>query len=147
MKKGLVVVVIILIIAAGAYYYWQNSNPKPEAAPSKATAANEPTIAQNVEVARADLRYLHTALESWKVDNKTYPDNLFVLTTPVAYITQVPNDPFTQNAVINYKKISDTDFMLWSVGPDGKDDGGRILFNQNNGFNSPGDIVRTPTIP
>lgn len=146
MKKWLVVV-IILVVAVGAYYYGKNSNQKSEVATGKTTEENEPIIKQNVEKAITNLNNIHTALESWKMDHKSYPDNLFVLTTPVAYLTQVPNDPFTQNNVFSYKKINDEDFILWSVGPDGKDDDGRILFYQKNGLNSGGDIVLTSKGP
>lgn len=150
MKKGLLIVVIIILVAVGAYFYWQSSNQKTEVASNQTPGSNEPTteptIEQNIQYAKTTLQSIQTALESWKIDHKSYPDTLYALTTPIAYITSIPKDPFTQDQVFSYKKINDEDFMLWSVGPDGKDDGGRILFYEKNGVTSPGDIVRTPTI-
>jgi type II secretion system protein G len=50
----------------------------------------------------ADMRTVTTALETYCVDNRKYPSHDFapafarlnVLTTPIAYITSVPPDPF-----------------------------------------------------
>ena len=144
MKKW--VVVIVILIAVGVYFYWKSLNSKSESVAGQPPGNNEMTLEQKLQYATTNLRSIHTALESWKIDHKSYPDNLFVLTTPIAYMTRIPKDPFTQNEVFRYKKISDEDFLLWSVGPDGKDDGGQILFNQNNGVTSSGDIVRAPSI-
>jgi hypothetical protein len=147
MKKGLVVVIII-VIAAGGYYYWMKSNQKPKVEPIQITGTpeeKEAAIKNKIAESKADLRFLHVALESWKVDNKTYPDTLQVLSTPIAYITKNPIDPFTQGAWFNYKKINDNDFILWGIGPDGKNDDGQVVYDQNNGLTSSGDIVRTPT--
>jgi prepilin-type N-terminal cleavage/methylation domain-containing protein len=53
-----------------------------------------------VSRARSDMRSLATALESYAVDTNRYvpqPDDDVVperFTTPVAYITSIPNDPF-----------------------------------------------------
>ncbi|MFB3896887.1 MAG: type II secretion system protein GspG [bacterium] len=144
MKKWLVVIVIIIVVAAAVYYFSRNSNPPPVSSSEKRTAQDEPTIKQNIDYAISNLRSIQTALESWKIDYKSYPDNLYVLTTPIAYVTSIAKDPFTQDEIFRYNKISNEDYMLWSVGPDGKDDGGRILFYERNGLNSGGDIVCTP---
>jgi type II secretion system protein G len=52
--------------------------------------------------ARTDMRTLATALETYAVDHNAYPQSNFVprfqrmipLTTPVAYLTTIPTDPF-----------------------------------------------------
>jgi len=67
-----------------------------------------------------------------------------VLSTPVAYITRIPTDPFTKESAFSYKKINDKDFLLWEIGPDGKNNDGQIVYDPNNGLTSGGDIVRTP---
>lgn len=55
-----------------------------------------------ISVARADMRTIATALESYKIDYNHYPPSrfnplarrLFPLTTPIAYIGSIPFDPF-----------------------------------------------------
>jgi len=60
-----------------------------------------------VSRAKADIRTLATALESYRVDNNQYPPAMFLagrvetledrwrfVTTPIAYITSIPPDPF-----------------------------------------------------
>lgn len=55
--------------------------------------------------AKADVRALTTALESYRMDSNNYPDGfttwsgtnydpLEIMTSPVAYITSIPKDPF-----------------------------------------------------
>lgn len=54
--------------------------------------------------AKADMASLATALESYRVDGNQYPPNenddsvTVLLTTPIAYITSLPADPFRSNA-------------------------------------------------
>lgn len=147
MKK---VVLLVLIVGFGivTYLLWFKPKQNTDAAPVQITGTaeeKEAIIRNKIGESKVSLRSLHVALEAWKVDNKTYPDTLQVLTTPVFYIARQPIDPFTRGAEFNYKKINDTDFLLWSIGPDGKNDDGKIVYNQNNGLTSSGDIVRTPT--
>lgn len=69
-----------------------------------------------VSRARADMRALATALESYAVDNHIYPpndasgppgtsqfrlDRFGFLTTPVAYITSYPKDPFISTNTVS----------------------------------------------
>src|SRR5688572_26440323 len=63
----------------------------------------EAQIRSKVSRARSDLRTLATGLESYAVDQNRYPANFDyngwrpappILTTPVAYITSLPFDPF-----------------------------------------------------
>lgn len=52
--------------------------------------------------AKADMRTIATAMESYHVDNNHYPDTyvdprferFIPLTTPIAYMTSIPHDPF-----------------------------------------------------
>jgi hypothetical protein len=145
--KKVVWLVVIVGIGVGGCFLWFKPKQNTDTAPVQITGTaeeKEMTIKNKIAESKADLRFLHTALESWKVDNKTYPDTLRVLSTPIAYITKNPIDPFTQGAWFNYKKINDNDFILWGIGPDGKNDDGQIVYDQNNGLTSSGDIVRTP---
>ena len=63
---------------------------------------------------KADMRTLTTALESYGVDNNTYPDakafftpmpsqRFNALTTPIAYITSPPRDPFMRHTGNSYE--------------------------------------------
>src|SRR3954465_8733783 len=61
----------------------------------------EAQIRAKVSRAKADMRTLATGLEAYQVDNNSYPDlsaifgGIFV-TTPVAYLTSIPEDIFRQ---------------------------------------------------
>lgn len=63
----------------------------------------EAQVRSKVTRTRADLRTLATALEVYRVDNNGYPANTpednapSVLTTPVGYISSIPNDVFRTN--------------------------------------------------
>jgi len=77
----------------------------------------EAQVRAKVSRAKADMRTLITATESYRVDNNRYPPDgddfkafnpmtdfdvrtrLRVLTTPVSYITSIPGDPFHVNEV------------------------------------------------
>lgn len=62
----------------------------------------EAQIRAKASRAKADMRTVATAMETYHVDNNHYPDTyvlarwerFFCLTTPVAYMTTVPKDPF-----------------------------------------------------
>lgn len=57
----------------------------------------EAQIRSKVSRAKADMRTMATAIEQYAVDCNSYPDHFshgLSLTTPVAYISSVPRDPF-----------------------------------------------------
>ncbi len=126
--------------------------------------------------AKADLSVLGSALESYRVDFPDYPKSIHAnldgtiialgifatlpsLTTPVAYLTQLPKDPFLGS---NYQYFSAVlhpgletrfqklygDWILLSVGPD-KDinlnaiSGDLTVYDPSNGTISQGDIIRS----
>ncbi len=73
---------------------------------------------------KSDMRTISTAIESYAVDHSDYPDTLSQLTTPLAYISSIPHDPFTRKAIIYYpynrnEKGYDMSYILWSPGTDG----------------------------
>ena len=74
----------------------------------------EAQIRSKVSRAKADLKSMATAMEAYRVDNHHYPTAFIIttpgvgyaiypriqrlvgLTTPIAYITSIPNDPFSK---------------------------------------------------
>jgi outer membrane lipoprotein-sorting protein len=103
-------------------------------------------VEQSLAKVKADMRTLSVALEAYTIDwNKCPPSLIPSLTTPVAYVTEVPIDPFTveKKRPYNYRTVDPKNWELWSIGPDGKDDQGGIWYDPAKGFVSPGDIVRT----
>ena len=67
----------------------------------------EAQIRAKVSRAKADMRSIATAIEMHRVDNTRYycapgpyyikAENLYHLTTPIAYITSIPPDPFLRD--------------------------------------------------
>ncbi len=112
--------------------------------------------------AQADLRTMHTALESYRVDFRVYPEQMRQLTTPIAYISRIPNDPFIPFAyqakdpatgelaphpgggTYRMEHAPDyTELRVFSIGPDGRDQQGAVAYDLANGTFSEGDIVRS----
>lgn len=65
------------------------------------------------------------ALQTYKLDHGAYPPSLTALVP--GYLNTVPTDPFALSGPLRYKRVSGK-YLLYSVGPDGKDDGGRAIF-------------------
>jgi type II secretory pathway pseudopilin PulG len=92
---------------------------------------------------QAELRSINTGLESYFVDWNKYPQRLEQMTTPIAYITKIFNDPF--NTSETYKYLLDSgknSWKIYSLGPDQTDNEGEITYDPTNGTVSEGDIVR-----
>jgi hypothetical protein len=82
-----------------------------------ATGENiEPMYASRLRL--ADLAF---ALAGYRSDHGRYPHSLKELSP--AYIADIPNDPFTDRDLVYQSK--GTGYLLYSVGPNGRDDGGR----------------------
>lgn len=117
-----------------------------------------------VSRAKADMRTLRTALESYAVDNNSYPLNaggigltgaLINLTQPVVYITSLPKDPFVEDAlyfyfaggsVTNIAEEKYGRYVLASAGPNRIIEtslASTIVYDPTNGTVSGGDIVAT----
>jgi len=132
---------------------------------------------------KADLGTMATALEAYNVDYNQYPfssdmetikakgeaatkETLSCLTSPIAYIISIKEDPFSETEGIPYfyyKPTKEKDpelieqgihWVLWSVGPDGKSNIAspldfispnihKIAYDPTNGLTSSGDIIRT----
>jgi hypothetical protein len=98
-------------------------------------------IRSKINRVRGELRILQTGLESYKLDYKVYPPNLFVLSTPIAYIIRVPKDSFNETTTLQYRKTADG-YIIWSVGPDMIDEHGELSYDSTAGLTSRGDIIR-----
>ena len=134
-----------------------------------------------MEIARAEaeMRILSNALESFFIDNNTYPFPLegqtidkagikigsgsraryLRLTTPVAYISTIPKDPFSKESnAYRYHSDGKNFYILASDGPDRKidfdlkkfdlgkgsknDDLTPFTYHPSNGLTSQGDLFR-----
>lgn len=63
------------------------------------------------------------ALRAYKLEHGTYPEDLAMLSP--TYLRSVPSDPFGKSA-LRYKKQG-AGYLLWSIGPDKKDNGGQPI--------------------
>lgn len=73
------------------------------------------------------------ALRAYKLDHGSYPPALAALVP--AYLPSIPNDPFTAGP-LRYRTTAN-DYVLYSVGPDGIDDGGKPGVTVRTGVKSP----------
>ncbi|MBN2329067.1 MAG: prepilin-type N-terminal cleavage/methylation domain-containing protein [Candidatus Omnitrophica bacterium] len=123
-----------------------------------------------------DMKALGDALMMYRLDNKSYfPQmgsnphaELRRLTTPIAYINAIPQDPYRegskkyQSTTNNYDysaygpSSAKTDWLLHGLGPDTDEDIGvggygpntsdlfkRLLYQTSNGIISSGDVIHT----
>ena len=124
----------------------------------------------------ADMKALGDALMMYRIDNKNYFPNmgsnpaaeLRRLTTPIAYINAIPEDPYRatskkyQSTTNNYDYSAYgtgnaiTDWLLHGLGPDTDEDIGvgsygpntsdlfkQLLYQTSNGIVSSGDVIHT----
>ena len=99
------------------------------------------------------------ALHAYRADHGQYPASLKELVP--AYLRAIPNDPFAVQGPLLYKRANKS-YVLYSVGPDGTDNGGQACLGrdlQNGkwvmisasiggvGKNVTGDIVAGVTLP
>jgi hypothetical protein len=85
------------------------------------------------------------ALQAYHADQGMYPDKLNDLVP--RYLKRIPGDLFALSGPLRYRRDG-SQYILWSIGPDGKDDGGRPLDDSNketsaliNDRDRKGDIV------
>ena len=67
------------------------------------------------------------ALRAYRLDHGADPSALSVLVPQ--YLQAVPTDPFALSGPLHYKHLGMKP-LLYSVGPDGKDDGGKAIFDR-----------------
>ena len=138
----------------------------------------EAQMRAKVSRAHADMRTIATALELYRTDTNRYPphydtpQDFNVLSTPVAYLTAIPREPFASHRNPNYalngpfytyqdlltlypswgggnwlarRKSEGKMWSLSSVGPDfveSINDDATLIYDPSNGTVSRGDIVR-----
>jgi hypothetical protein len=65
------------------------------------------------------------ALQAYKGEHGAYPAYLSDLVP--RYLSRVPDDPFSDGQPLRYRRTGGK-YLLYSIGPDAKDDGGRPIF-------------------
>jgi hypothetical protein len=83
------------------------------------------------------------ALRAYKLENGKYPANLDELAPH--YLKEIPADPFGGGEKLRYRRTKDF-YVLWSIGPDGKDDGGKPIGRRKGYKPTPGLPARLPSI-
>ncbi len=73
------------------------------------------------------------ALERYRIEKGTYPDSLAAV--KLADGKPLPLDPINEKPM-GYRKTADGRYALWSVGFDGKDDGGKRTLNEKKPENT-----------
>ena len=74
--------------------------------------------------AKSALLLTAIALHAFKLEHGSYPQNLADVKPNC--LKTIPADPFGNGEPLRYKK-QDLSYLLWSIGPDTKDDGGRLM--------------------
>ena len=109
-------------------------------------AGSEKELQEKIDKVKSQLRNLEVSMEAYCIDNNTYPGTLTSLTTPIAYTRRIPEDPFAllePGATVRLN-VDTPDFhpIVYSVGPDGVDQKGEVVYNPEKGIKSEGDIIR-----
>ena len=68
-----------------------------------------------------DLLLVSLALRGYWLEQGKYPSSLSELVPD--YIKEIPHDPFSDAAPLRYRREGQS-YLLWSIGPDGRDDSG-----------------------
>lgn len=123
-------------------------------------AVSNDDIRKRLAQTQRDLRSIRLALEAYRADCGTYPDSLLPLLQPTPYLREFPDDPF----VVGYSEYAKADpkqpaphpgadylkmafapdwsaIVLYSVGPDGRDQRGAAAYEPVKGIRSGGDVV------
>lgn len=127
-------------------------------------------VRAKVSRAKSDMRTLSMGLNMYLVDHNMYPEGrsfgLYKLTDPIAYLSDIPTDIFTESSFYQYggaPPVNPSRFLLASSGPDGDRDTtdlnlypgihspyindtegtfDLIKYDPTNGITSSGDILR-----
>jgi beta-lactamase regulating signal transducer with metallopeptidase domain len=135
--------------------------PEPGETEDEMTPEEREEFENTIKQIETDLRNLRINLVSYYIDHSDYPEALWQLTTPIAYTSAVPEDPFAvfvsretsvagateaerRRLPIKMRFAPDyTEIRLYSIGPDKIDQGGAVRYNPDDGPKGSGDIVRT----
>ncbi|MBI2301163.1 MAG: hypothetical protein HYU66_19825 [Armatimonadetes bacterium] len=85
-------------------------------------------------------------LRAFKLEHGAHPDRLDRLVPE--YLPRIPRDPYAASGPLSYRRDA-AKYVLWSIGPDAHDDGGKAIDNPGEAgskrrlvqFESKGDIV------
>lgn len=89
-----------------------------------------------------DMDVLTAAIKHYYQVYNRFPRELSDLLSPVAYISKVPLDVFSDdNQPYIYRVIDEKSWMLYSIGPDSHDDLGVVEYDIKNDPISKGDII------
>jgi hypothetical protein len=83
------------------------------------------TVAQDRAAMELELIKVALVLDQYHTDHGAYPASLVELTPK--YVSTIPRDIFSE-ADLHYRR-NGHGYLLYSVGPNGKDDGGRTIFD------------------
>lgn len=84
----------------------------------------------HLAAARLRLMAVELALRSYRCDESKSPTELSLLSAK--YLERIPTDPFSNRSLI-YKSTG-TNWIIYSVGPDQVDDGGKPITKNKSGF-------------
>lgn len=71
-----------------------------------------------------ELLLMRLALRAYRAQSGSYPTKIEALTPKL--LAKIPIDPFGRGEALRYRKVGDS-YGVWSVGPDGQDDGGQPI--------------------
>lgn len=86
------------------------------------------------DLAGDQLLMFRLALHAYRLENGVYPPSLKALVP--AYLNAIPADPYGSGESWRYK-LNGQNYRLWSIGPDGKDDGGTPIPWRNGNARKP----------
>jgi hypothetical protein len=109
---------------------------RPPAPPLPGDIVNRIVLPSYTQARYADVFYetqnallaVTLALRAYRLEHGVYPDALSALVP--RYLRSVPDDPFALPGPLRYRRDG-RNYLLYSVGPDGKDDGGRPVQNRD----------------
>ncbi len=78
------------------------------------------------------------ALQAYHAEHGHYPDKLSELAPD--YLPAIPDDPFAANKPVCYKRTG-AKFLLYSIGPDGSDDGGKASCDGQANSKPPNEVL------
>jgi hypothetical protein len=120
-----------LIQAARSPYAERVKDPSPPA-DIVARLLSPDTSHQRVKFVNSEaqnkLLIVALALRAYRVEHGSYPAKLSALIP--TYLSSLPGDPFAASGPLRYKPSS-PGYIMYSVGPDGKDDGGKPILDSS----------------
>lgn len=88
-------------------------------------AGAAPEIKPKLKQMRSDLYWVIAAIEVYVQHNSALPETLDQLLAPYTKLEKIPEDVFAPRKPVSYRLSADKmEAVVYSVGPDGKDDGG-----------------------